>query len=125
MSSKQKILDVFGKNLISFIEELQTKFPNEHDLTLLRIVFSTGEIPMDQVMEVFCERILPYESKINKKDESFFLEGTDLFEGLGSDKVEYLKNLWKSPSVDSEEKETIWEWMQAFLKMALKYKAAN
>jgi hypothetical protein len=76
-------------------------------------------------MQVFSSRILPYEDMVLNKDERFFLECSDLFEGVKGDKVNYFKNLWLSPTFADDDKEVLWQWFKCFLKLALKYKAIN
>ena len=118
--SKFEILQVFHKNLLEFLDILIVKLPSEKDLVNLRVLFN-NTIPIEKAMEIFSKRILPYESMVINKDERFFLDGTDLFEGVKSDKVHYFKNLWLSPTFTEDDKESLWKWFKVFLKLAQLY----
>jgi len=118
--SKFEILQVFHKNLLEFLDILIVKLPSEKDLVNLRVLFN-NTIPIEKAMEIFSKRILPYESMVINKDERFFIDGTDLFEGVKSDKVHYFKNLWLSPTFTEDDKESLWKWFKVFLKLAQLY----
>jgi len=122
--SKFEILKLFRQKLIEFLDALVEKLPKERDIVVLRVLFS-DQIPIEKAIEVFSSRILPYEDMVINKDERFFLECSDLFEGVKGDKVHYFKNLWTSPTFTEEDKEVLWQWFKCFLKLALKYKAIN
>jgi len=118
---QQEILRLFHKNLLQFLDNLITLLPNESDLIVLRIMFR-DQIPLDQAMSIFCERILPHQAKISACDESFFIDNADLFEGLAHEKVHYFKNIWLSPSFDTDDKQAMWNWFKLFLTLAVQYK---
>jgi hypothetical protein len=118
--SKFEILQLFHKNLLEFLDILIIKLPSETDLINLRVLFN-NTIPIEKAMEIFSKRILPCEDMVLNQDEAFFLEGTDLFEGVKSDKVNYFKNLWSSPSFNKDDKESLWKWFKLFLKLAKLY----
>jgi len=118
---QQEILRLFHENLLKFLDNLVKLLPKEQDLIVLRIMFR-DQIPLEQAMEIFCNRILPHKEKIIKRDESFFIENSDLFEGLAHDKVHYFKNIWLSPTFDQDDKDAMWSWFKLFLTLAIQYK---
>jgi hypothetical protein len=114
------LLRIFKDNLVKFLDALVTQLPTETDLVIIRIML--GEtLPIEQVMEIFSTRILPYTDYIARKDAKFFLECTDLFEGLKADKVTYFKTLWLSNSFNNDDREQLWKWFALFSKLAVMY----
>jgi hypothetical protein len=120
MLSKIEILKIFRQKLIDFLDALREKLPKENDIVVLRVYFAE-QIPIELAMQIFSKRILPFEDMVNNHDERFFLEENDLFEGLKRDKVHYFKTLWTSPNFTSSDKEVLWKWFKAFLKLAKLY----
>ncbi len=118
---KFELLRLFKDNLVKFMTALSERY-DEPDFHLLRIFFSV-EIPIEEAMITFCERILPHAKMVENKDEKFFLECTDIFEGIQRDKVHYFKNLWLSNDLDADDRENLWKWFKLFLKLAQKYRA--
>ncbi len=122
--SKTEILIMFRKNLLDFLSNLIEQFPKEGDFVLLKILLS-DQIPIEEAMKIFSERILPYVDMIKSKDERFFLESTDLFEGVANDKVNYFRNIWLSPSLNQDDKDNLWKWFRLFANLAVKYSQFN
>jgi len=122
--SKTEILIMFRKNLLDFLSNLIEQFPKEGDFVLLKILLS-DQIPIEEAMKIFSERILPYVEMIKSKDERFFLESTDLFEGVANDKVNYFRNIWLSPSLNQDDKDNLWKWFRLFANLAVKYSQFN
>jgi hypothetical protein len=122
--NKVDILKLFKTNLIKFLDALIEQMPSEGDLIFLRIMFDS-QIPMEEAISIFCERIMPYQEMVKTKDDRFFLEGTDLFSGLQKEKVSYFKDLWLSPQFTSEDKDEIWKWFRLFLNIAIKWQSVQ
>jgi ubiquitin len=122
--SKTELLIMFRKNLLDFLSNLIEQFPKEGDFVLLKILLS-DQIPIEEAMKIFSERILPYVDMIKNKDERFFLESTDLFEGVANDKVNYFRNIWLSPSLNQDDKDNLWKWFRLFANLAVKYNQFN
>lgn len=122
--SKTEVLIMFRKNLLDFLSNLIKQFPKEGDFVLLKILLS-DQIPIEEAMKIFSERILPYVDMIKSKDERFFLESTDLFEGVANDKVNYFRNIWLSPSLNQDDKDNLWKWFRLFANLAVKYSQFN
>lgn len=114
------VLKLFKDNVIKFLMALIEILPREGDLIMLRVMFET-QIPVETAMQIFSSRIMPYADMVRTKDERFFLEGTDLFDGLQREKVSYFKDLWLSDALSADDKEQLWKWFRLFLNLAEKY----
>jgi len=121
ISTKVELLIIFKDNLIKFLNAIIEQFPNEGDFVILRIMLS-DQIPIEDALKIFSERIHPYVYMIKNKDERFFLESTDLFEGLAKDRVNYFRDIWLSKQLNEEDREELWKWFRLFANLAVKYK---
>ena len=119
--SQLDLLRIFKDNLVKFLDALVAQLPTETDLVIIRIMLG-DTLPVEHVMNIFSKRILPYTDYIQRKDSKFFMECTDLFEGLKADKVTYFKRLWQSSSFNDEDREQLWKWFALFSKLAVMYK---
>jgi gluconate kinase len=113
-----QILDKFHKCLVLFFDELIDMFPNEKEFIILRILVK-DQIPSTQIMSYFVyvhnnEEII---TSIQKRDDQFFLKNI-LFSKFS--KSEIFKNLWEN-NLDQENKDMIWKWVDAFMKMTKNY----
>ena len=86
MSQQIRILSIFKDQFITFIDELIAQFPQEADLVIVRI-FMKDQVPVADVLLHMIKEILPHEQRILNKEESFFLDNTQLFSQLGSKTV--------------------------------------
>lgn len=118
-----EILGEFKKNLIIFFDELIDQFPNEGDLVLLRLFLST-QIPIEEVMKTFTYSINKNEQELRKmvkeRNDTFFLEH-NVFENVNKNKVSRFKKLWVSESLDVDDKNVIWNWVDVFIYLSDKY----
>lgn len=116
-----KVLIVFKKQLVDFIDELIASFPSEPDFIMIRI-FLKDQVPIEDIMKYFVETILPLENMVATKNDKFFLENNILFESLDSDsatKVNYFKRLWTT--IDKTDKDIIWKWFSSFISLSKRY----
>jgi len=118
--SETQILQQFKQQIIAFLDELIVQFPSEGELILLRIFFS-DQIPIKEVMDDFNHRLLTVRELIRGRDEHFFLESNTIFGEIEAGKVNHFKKLWRSGRLDNDDKETIWRWMDVFVKIADRY----
>ncbi len=125
--SETQILIQFKNSLISFIDELIEQFPQEPDLIILRI-FLKDQIPIEDVMNKFIYNINKNDQELKKciidRNELFFLE-SDVFESISKSKSINFKKLWRSGNLDIEEKETVWKWIDSFVKLSDLYNKAK
>jgi len=119
---KIKLLRQLKEKLIVFLDELIELLPNHsQDLVNLRIHF-LDSIPMETVMDIMIERMLPNKSMIEQRKDVFFLEQNDIFSGLSDDGVSYFRTIWTSKELDDDDKAAIWDWFIFFLKLTEAYK---
>jgi hypothetical protein len=121
--SEIEILTEFKSQLITFFDELVSQFPTEPDLIVLRL-FLTNQVPIQDVMNIFNHKINTNDQELRKmvkeRNEVFFLEHS-IFENVQKDKVNHFKKLWRSGRLDLEDKNVIWNWMDAFIYLGDKY----
>lgn len=124
--SEIEVLTEFKTQLISFFDELIGQFPLEGDLVVVRLFFA-NQIPIQDVMNNFNHKINTNDQELRKmiknRNEAFFLEN-NMFENLGKDKINHIKKIWRSDRLDNEDKEVIWNWIDAFMYLGDKYAKA-
>lgn len=129
MSSEEaEILVEYRKQLLAFLDELIGQFPQEGDLVVARL-FLANQVDIKQVMQVFIQKLATKDSELKKmvkeRNEKFFLEHS-IFDVVGKEKVNHFKKLWRSGQLDDEDKDVIWNWIDAFVYLSDKYtKAVN
>jgi hypothetical protein len=121
--SELQVLSEFKNGLISFFDELIDQFPYEGDLVMIRI-FLKDQIPIEDVMNIFNNSINKDNGKlkemIKKRNEIFFLEN-NIFDVFSKNKVMHFKKLWRSGSLDDDDKKVIWKWIDSFVYLGDKY----
>jgi hypothetical protein len=117
--NKIELLGVFKDKLIKFFDALIEQFPNEGDFVMIRVLIPS--IPTEDIMNIFCNRIMPYTDMIKNRDDRFFLENINLFEGIKTDKVNYFKDIWLHGNLTEEDKEQLWKWFILFSNLAVRY----
>jgi len=120
MSSIQ-LLSILKSKLLVFMDELIAVLPEEKDFLVMRF-FIKDQVPVFDIMEYICEKLLPLEHFVINRDDRFFLDNQVLFEGLkdNKSKANYFKNVWRS-SDDVENKEMIWKWFEFFINLGKKF----
>lgn len=122
--NEYEILVKFQKCVKDFLNELVEQFPDEEDLLIMRI-FLIDQIEIDLLISQFVKYILPHKEKIQKRDESFFINSEAIFGTLNSGKVLHFKKLWISSKLDKDDKNIIWKWFDVFINLIDKYLSVN
>ena len=121
--SKLQVLIEFKTGLISFFDELIDQFPNEGDLVIFRI-FLKDQILIEDVMNIFNNAINKDNGSLKKmikdRNETFFLEN-NIFDSISKIKITHFKKLWRSGSLDEEDKKVVWRWIDSFVYLGDKY----
>lgn len=121
--SEIQILNEFKNALITFFDELIDSFPAEGDLIMIRI-FLKDQIPIHDVMMIFTNNLHKDNQKLKKmikeKNETFFLE-ENMFDSLSKTKVMHFKRIWRSDTIDNDDKDVIWKWLNSFVYLSDKY----
>jgi hypothetical protein len=121
MSKLQQVVKDFHTNLISFLDELIEQFPSEADLILIRL-FAKDTIQPTLIIHTFIKEILPYKDIIAKRDDTFFLDDNiSIFSTLDKTKVNHFKVLWKSSTLDDDDRQIIWKWFDTFIFLVEQY----
>ena len=119
------ILREFKNNIVIFLDELIDQFPQETNLIIARL-FIKDRIPIEDVINNFIQNVLPLKEIISIRDEKFFLEtNVSIFQGLDKSSVNHFKTLWKSNTLDSDDKDVIWQWIDTFIILSEKYQRSK
>lgn len=127
--SEIHVLKEFKNNLISFFDELIDQFPDIGELVMIRI-FLNDQVIIKDVVESVSYQINKNDQMIRKiikdRNEEFFLEENNFFDGLSvssskQDKVLKFQTIWRSNRLDNEDKDTIWKWIDSFVFLTDKY----
>lgn len=122
MSQKIEILKKFKAQLIAFLNELIEMFPKDGDLVMYRI-FIENNIPIETAMTKFIHKLESKDLKkhIENRSESFFMEN-NIIDIKHSDRVNYLRKIWRSGVLDDEDKDMMWKWVDHFVNISEEYK---
>ena len=118
-SNKLTLMQKFRDQLVTFLDEIIDQFPTECDFVLIRM-FIKDQIPVHDILGRFIRDILPLKEHVQKREETFFLNNTLLYTGgnISDEKINHFQELWKSNKLDAEDRETIWTWMECFIKIS-------
>lgn len=116
MDTEKKLAILVSK----FLDDVINVVPEETDLLLLQALVKT--VPSALVMQNFMEFVYPLRDKIKVKDESFFLSNDNIFGDLETSKVNHFKKIWQSDRLTIEDRDAIWRWFSAFIKICEKSK---
>lgn len=118
--SQLQLLRGLHSDLLKFFDSLIEAFPDEGDLVIIRFAL-TDQFPITDIMDYITKSLLPLKSKVDNRDNNFFLENNILFEELDSSRVNHFKRIWKSESLNEEDRDSIWRWFDRFLLRAERY----
>jgi len=122
--SEIEILKKFKDTVISFLDELIGQFPEEADLVIFRI-FLKDRVPIVEVIKYFVRKVLPLRKMIEDRNEDFFLNHCTLMEDINNQntkgKINHFKKLWRSETLDDDDKEVVWQWFDIFVTLSEKY----
>jgi len=115
-----QILEKFQRSLVAFFDELVEMFPNE-EFVYLRIMVK-DRIPSTQIIKYFVKVSMDKEimGSIERRDENFFLTNV-LFSNFS--KSDVFKKMWLT--LEEDNKDMFWNWVDAFMKLTENYKKAT
>ena len=124
--SELQLLQTFKNQIINFLDELIQQFPNQAEFVIIR-VFVKDQIPLADVLGRFIKECIDFHDQVKQKDEKFFLESDIIVNALGGnqmglDVMDKLRELWRSDSLDQEDRDMVWRWLDLFFNIAQKYK---
>ena len=118
-------LSVFCNQLHNFNKTLSDRFPENKDLSLcLTAVETLKSSNSKKLIEIYVLYIYKYKSDVMNKNEKFLLETNFLDNYRDMSDIDYqimnnLKLNWRS--LDDNEKESIWKYLQVLMKLVDKY----
>ena len=123
MSSELELLIQLKTQLVNFLDELIETFPSEPDFVIFRI-FINDQIPILDIMLYIIDELCPLYDMVKEKNEAFFLEHNILFAKFDekkSEQVNRFKRIWKSGTLDQEDKDVIWSWFNSIIYLGNKF----
>jgi hypothetical protein len=125
--SETEVLTEFKNQVLTFLDELIGQFPSEGDLVIARL-FIANQIPIKEVMENFIHKISTNDQELKKmikvRNEAFFLQYSLFEDPTRKEKLNHFKKIWRSEQLDNEDKDVIWNWIDAFVYLSEKYMKA-
>lgn len=119
--SSTAVLNDFKRNLIMFFDELIEMFPNLGEFVMIRILLK-DQVPITEVMNHFISNILPEKNMIKSRDDVIILERDIFFPKSRTLEFKGLRSVWTS--LDDEDKDTIWKWLDSFVFFCERYQTA-
>ena len=117
----EKVLSQLREQVLNLLDDLLGICPDEPDILLVRLFFENHVDP-ETLMKGFVKWVLPWKEYIVKHDERYFKENDHMFGPLPTDKVQYFKGKLTDGTLDSEDKEAIWQYFEVFVKLMEQYK---
>ena len=119
--SIQQVVHDFKDNIILFLDELIEQFPSEANFIMARI-FLKDRVSPETIINVFIREVRSLKEDIAKRDEKVFLNNNlSLFNSFDKSTVNHFKVLWKSSSLDDDDKQVIWQWFDTFVYLSEQY----
>ena len=115
-----KILNQLRDQVLNLLDDLLTICPNEPDILLVRLFFE-NQIDPERLMKGFDKWVMPWKVEIKEHNEKFFEKNDHIFGPLPSDKVAHFKEKLKDGTFDEDDKETIWQYFEVFIKLIDQY----
>jgi hypothetical protein len=124
MADELKYLMTFKEEMIKFIDELIDLFNTEPSFILIRI-FVSDKIPTKDVLGRFMKECLPYYQYVKDRNSDFFVYSDFIYEqyveDVGDDNLKNFRTLWESSVMTDEIKDIVWQWLDFFIELSLKY----
>ena len=121
--SDLKLIGYFKKQVLRFVDEVIEQFPDKPDFLLVKLIV-TDKIPLHDMMGRFMQQVLPDKDRIVNRDlfffKSDFVKGYENWPNLNRIFTE-VKDLYFSERLDDDERETIWKWVELFMRICEKY----
>ena len=115
-----ELLKLFKEQLLNFVDELIETFPNEGNLILLRVYIDTHLI-IEKSLSEFTNKINEDNGKlkqmIKQRNEHFFIN-YDLINLESKNEINYMLKLWQDDILQPDDKSTIWDWVDLFVKIS-------
>ncbi|AHA45972.1 hypothetical protein ISTM_74 [Insectomime virus] len=111
---------VLKQQVSGMLDDIRDIFENEPekkaDVLLVKIFFSN--IPPEKLMQHFVAHVLPYEARVKRRDENFFIDNTELWKGLPEGKVRMVSEMWRTGRLSEDDKQMMWEYFDCFIELS-------
>lgn len=116
------ILTDFHKLIVRFFDELVSLFPHVREFVMYRIIIK-DTIPVIEIMRFLESNIAAERELITQRNDDFFTKNCCLFQLFkDGDSNPFFSDLWCS--LDDENKNTIWKWIDALVIFCDRYRRA-
>jgi len=120
------VVTEFNSTMVDFAKNIANIFPNSligNNLNLIISILNSKEhATKHKIMHIFICKVLPYKSKIDEGDETFFLNKSfndDTDDTSILDNVFEIKSLWKI--LNEQNKKYVVQYMQLLCEIAQEY----
>jgi hypothetical protein len=123
MSTEIELLIQLKTQLVNFFDELIETFPDESDFVIFRILIK-DKVPILDIMNYIVKDLCPLYDMVKNKNEAFFLDNNILFSKFDekkTEKINRLKKLWLSGTLDKENKQVMWSWFNSIIYLGTKF----
>ena len=122
-NEQDKLKILFKKQVIVFLDELISSFPQQTIFVIIRI-FVKDQIPLDDVLGRYIKFCLPHKDVVADRNEEFIRNDT-LMKSLGATELaintkKILEN-YVIDLLDNDNKEMIWKWLNLLMNISNKY----
>ena len=118
-----QLIAYFRDQLVKFIDEIIEQFPDKPDFVLVKLIVK-DKVSMTDVMGRYIQTVIPEKDVIVNRNLDFFkkdfVKGYEDWPNLNRIFLE-VKSLYFSDRLDDDERDTIWRWMDLFLRICEKY----
>ncbi len=120
-SGEVRLLILFKKSLLEFIDLLIEWLPHDQDVLMMRIMVA-DQLLIEDVMDRLITHVYPYREQIIQEVDKFFLDNPQIFSDVKDQtRVATLKSLWVNPTFTPDDRKKTWEWMKLFVGFVDKY----
>jgi hypothetical protein len=124
MTTQLDMLIEFKTQFTTFFDELIAQFPREGDLVVMRLYIATQMDIANAVNTLLHEMNTnngTSRKAVKDRDEAYFINYNISPETNKLYKLHHFKTLWRSKTLDNDDKQIIWSWIDTFILMADKY----
>lgn len=123
-NEQDKLKVLFKKQVIVFLDELISSFPQQTIFVIIRI-YVKDQIPLDDVLGRYIKFCLPHKDVVANRNEEFIRSDT-LMKSFGATEwaintKKTLEEFWLSDLLDNDNKEMIWKWLNLLMNISNKY----
>jgi hypothetical protein len=125
--SSDRILDLFKRSVLDFLDELIIQFPDiSGDFVLARLLIKDQldiRDLMNQINGALLTNDNQYRKMVKERNEQFFLGDNSYSSIISQDKIARFKDIWRS-RLDHQDKDTVWKWLNIFVCLVDRYVAS-